>query len=50
MRSFLHGPLVVMLAALVAVGAVAVPRARLERAAVVLLAAYPAFVVYVIVR
>lgn len=46
----LHGPLVVMLAALVAVGAVAVPRARLERAAVVLLAAYPAFVVYVLVR
>lgn len=47
----LHGPLVVMLAALVAVIAVAVPRARLEReAAAVLLAAYPVFVVYVLVR
>ena len=46
--SLLHGPLIVMLAALVAVVAVAVPRARLGRtAAVVLLAAYPAFVVYV---
>jgi cation:H+ antiporter len=46
--SLLHGPLVVMLAALVAVVAVAVPRARLGRtAAVVLLAAYPVFVVYI---
>jgi cation:H+ antiporter len=47
----LHGPLVVMLAALVAIVAVAAPRARFERAAaVVLLAAYPAFVAYVLAR
>jgi len=47
----LHGPLVVMLAALVAVVAVALPRAKLERgAAVVLLASYPVFVAYVLVR
>jgi cation:H+ antiporter len=47
----LHGPLVVMLAALVVIVAVALPRARLERgAAVVLLASYPVFVAYVLVR
>jgi cation:H+ antiporter len=47
----LHGPLVIMLAALVAVIVLAVPRARLGRAAAtVLLAAYPAFVAYVTLR
>jgi cation:H+ antiporter len=47
----LHGPLVVMLAGLVAVIALAAPRARLGRAAAtVLLAAYPAFVAYVALR
>lgn len=47
----LHGPLVVMLAALVAVIALATPRAQLgSAAAVVLLAAYPAFVAYVALR
>jgi cation:H+ antiporter len=47
----LHGPLVMMLAALVVVVVLAVPRARLDRAAaLVLLAAYPVFVAYVLVR
>src|SRR5262245_1793931 len=49
--SLLRGPLVVMLAALVVVVAVAVPRAPLGRtAAVVLLAAYPVFVASVALR
>ncbi len=47
----LHGPLVIMLAALTAVVALAAPRGRLGRiGAVVLLAAYPAFVAYVALR
>jgi cation:H+ antiporter len=47
----LHAPLIVMLAALVAVVAIATPRGRLGRpAAVGLLAAYPLFVAYVVVR
>lgn len=47
----LRGPLVVMLAALVAVIALGVPRGRLSRAsAVALLAAYPVFVAYVAFR
>jgi cation:H+ antiporter len=49
--SLLHGPLVIMLAALVAVVAVAVPRARVGRTgAIVLIAAYPVFLVSVVLR
>lgn len=49
--SLLHGPLVIMLAALVAVVAIAVPRARVGRTgAIVLLAAYPVFLVSVVLR
>jgi cation:H+ antiporter len=49
--SLLHGPLVIMLAALVAVVAVAVPRARVGRTgAIVLLAAYPVFLISVVLR
>ena len=49
--SLLHGPLLVMLAALAAVIALGVPRGRLSRAGgVVLLAAYPVFVAYVAFR
>jgi cation:H+ antiporter len=49
--SLLRGPLVVMLAALVAVIALGVPRGRLSRAAgLALLAAYPVFVAYVAFR
>jgi cation:H+ antiporter len=47
----LHGPAVIMLAALVAVIALAVPRRRLGRSAgVALLVAYPVFVAYVALR
>ena len=47
----LHGPAVIMLAALVAVIALAVPRRRLGRTgAVALLVAYPVFVAYVALR
>jgi len=47
----LHGPTVVMLAALAAVIAIAVPRRHLGRAGgVALLAAYPVFVLYVALR
>jgi cation:H+ antiporter len=47
----LHGPAVIMLAALVAVIALAVPRRRLGRiGGVALLAAYPVFIAYVALR
>ena len=47
----LHGPAVVMLAALAAVIAIAVPRRRLGRAGgVALLASYPVFVLYIALR